>query len=58
MASCSLEEVDPSPALALQGVEAFFKYQDIPGINNLTYNKKFAQQLFAQDKITHAGQVL
>ena len=56
-ASCSLEKVDPSPALALQGVEAFFRSQDLRGINNLTYNKKFAQPLFAEDKITHAGQV-
>ena len=56
-ASCSLEKVDPSPALALQGVEAFFRSQDLRGINNLTYHKKFAQPLFAEDKITHAGQV-
>ena len=35
---------------------AFFP-RDIPGVNNLTAPRKFPQEVFVTDKISHAGQV-
>ena len=32
--NCELDTVDPSDALAMEGVEAYVDHQDIPGINN------------------------
>ena len=34
-----------------------FLYRDIPGVNNLTAPRKFPQEVFVTDKISHAGQV-
>ena len=31
--------------------------RDIPGVNNLTAPRKFPQEVFASDNISHAGQV-
>ena len=31
--------------------------RDIPGVNNLTAPRKFPQEVFVTDKISHAGQV-
>ena len=71
-ASARLDSVDASQALSLPGVEAFvdhrylyhqvirwmiFFYRDIPGVNNLTAPRKFPQEVFVTDKISHAGQV-
>ena len=71
-ASARLDSVDASQALSLQGVEAFvdhrclhirvirwmiFFSRDIPGVNNLTAPRKFPQEVFVTDKISHAGQV-
>ena len=58
VAACMLDTVDPGPALARPGVVAVLDHRDIPGSNNLTAHKKFAQELFASDRVSHAGQVI
>ena len=57
-ASCQLDTVDPSPALALPGVVAFIDHTDIPGQNNLTGHKKFAEPLFVSNAVSYAGQAV
>uniref|UniRef100_A0A1B6LVT9 Aldehyde oxidase/xanthine dehydrogenase a/b hammerhead domain-containing protein n=2 Tax=Graphocephala atropunctata TaxID=36148 RepID=A0A1B6LVT9_9HEMI len=53
--------LDPSKALRTPGVVAFFSAKDIPGQNSFTplhYIIKSEEQVFADKKIMHAGQVV
>ena len=57
-ANCDIELVDPQPALEVPGVVSFVSHQDIPGINNITFHKNFAEPLFVSSHVDYAGQAV
>ena len=54
-ANCELDTVDPSEALAMDGVEAYIDHQDIPGVNN-AQTVDSNEQIFSTQKVFYAGQ--
>ncbi|KAK7506537.1 hypothetical protein BaRGS_00002012, partial [Batillaria attramentaria] len=62
--NATIESIDPSPALALPGVEQFITAEDIPegGINNAYANYKnfplSPEEVFCTSKIEYAGQII
>ena len=57
-ANCDIDQVDPQSALEVEGVVSFVTHQDIPGINNITFNKNFAEPLFVSRHVNYAGQAV
>ena len=57
-ANCDIDILDPTPALQLEGVVSFVSQKDIPGINNVTFHKKFSEPLFVSDHVNYAGQAV
>ena len=57
-ANCDIDQVDPQSALEVEGVVSFVTHQDIPGINNITFNKNFAEPLFVSRHVDYAGQAV
>lgn len=53
-----LVSVDPSEALAMEGVVDFFSYKDIPGANGLDAPEPWDDWVFVQDEITAVAQVI
>lgn len=64
VANATIESIDPSPALAIPGVEQFITAEDIPegGINNAFGNYKSfplpPEEVFSTGKIQYAGQLI
>jgi len=57
-ANCDLQSVDPSEALRVPGVIEYIDHKDIPGLNNVTAHKKFAEPLFVSGHVSYAGQAI
>ena len=57
-ANCDIDQVDPEPALQMSGVVSFVSHKDIPGINNITFHKNFAEPLFVSRHVDYAGQAV
>nr|XP_018916770.1 PREDICTED: xanthine dehydrogenase [Bemisia tabaci] len=57
-AHAKLLNVDPSPALALKGVHAFFSEKDLPGDRNKVGAIFFDEDVFARDKVLCQGQTI
>ena len=57
-ANCEIDILDPEPALAMEGVVSFVSHSDIPGINNVTFHKKFSAPLFVSGHVSYAGQAV
>ncbi|KIX11975.1 xanthine dehydrogenase family protein molybdopterin-binding subunit [Dethiosulfatarculus sandiegensis] len=58
-APARIEEIDPTPALALPGVVKVFTYKDIPGSNRLGIIPVTKdQQFLAEDRVLHPGQAV
>uniref|UniRef100_A0A0A9YL90 Indole-3-acetaldehyde oxidase n=1 Tax=Lygus hesperus TaxID=30085 RepID=A0A0A9YL90_LYGHE len=54
-----LESVDPSPALAIPGVVAFYSEKDIPGINSFIFAEYISmcpEEVFCSGKVRYGGQ--
>ena len=57
-ANCDILSVDTSEALMVPGVIDYVDHTDIPGLNNVTAHKKFAEQIFVTDHVAYAGQAV
>jgi len=57
-ANCDILSVDTSEALRVPGVIDYVDHKDIPGLNNVTAHKKFAEQIFVTDHVSYAGQAV
>ncbi|GAB0096227.1 xanthine dehydrogenase [Sergentomyia squamirostris] len=60
--NCRICQIDPSPALKMSGVVAFFKASDIPGINHFTSLQNDLvvenEEIFASTEVRYHGQPL
>jgi len=57
-ANCDIDSVDTSEAMKVPGVIGYVDHDDIPGINNVTAHKKFAEPVFVKTHISYAGQAI
>ncbi|XP_014251130.1 indole-3-acetaldehyde oxidase-like [Cimex lectularius] len=54
-----IQSIDPSEALAMEGVVAFYSATDIPGTNNFMISNAYTyetEEIFSSGKILYAGQ--
>lgn len=57
-AHAKILSIDPSKALAMKGVEAFFSAKDLPEKNNITGPVIQDEEIFRKDTVTSVGQTI